>query len=279
MRGAQQFSVLRWCIRGAVLWAALSGFDGGFAVLAEETFEKTNSAWFEKVEPGGRVSVDNPYGNIYARFGGYENEVEILASIQRIDNGRPPLQVRRTVVEGGLTIVVEPAEADTPDTPDSLDERRDRIDLVIFVPQGLTLDARTQKDMIEAKGLKGDIKASSVQGDINIRSITGRVDAESSRGRIYAGLESNVTQEHQHFSTVTGEIEIHLWEDAVMQVDLATSGEISTDFTLRIEHRRFEEPGKFGYATLGEGGPRLTLQSKRGRIRLLRLQKDFKLPK
>jgi len=263
------------CVGAAVFIAVTTVFGGGFAVLAEETFEKTNSAWFEKVEPGGRVSVDNPYGNIYARFGGYENEVEILASIQRIDSGRPPLEVRRTVVEGGLTIVVEPAEADTPDT---LAERRDRIDLVLFVPKGMILDARTEKDMIEAKGLKSDIKARSVQGDINIRSITGSVDAESSRGRIYAGLESNVTQAHQHFSTITGEIEIHLWEDAVMQVDLATSGEISTDFTLRIEHRRFEEPGKFGYATLGEGGPRLTLQSKRGRIRLLRLQRDFKLP-
>ena len=275
MRGKLHRSGCRLCVGAVGFIAIATVLGGGCAVLAEETFEKTNSAWFEKVESGGRVSVDNPYGNIYARFGGYENEVEILASIQRIDSGRPPLHVRRTVVEGGLTIVVEPAEADTPDT---LAERRDRIDLVLFVPKGLTLDARTERDMIEAKGLKSDIKARSVQGDINIRSITGRVDAESSRGRIYAGLESNVTQEHQHFSTITGEIEIHLWEDAVMQVDLATSGEISTDFTLRIEHRRFEEPGKFGYATLGEGGPRLTLQSKRGRIRLLRLQRDFKLP-
>lgn len=271
MRGAQQFSILRWCIRGAVLWAALSGFGGGFAVLAEETFEKSNSVWFEKIEPGGRVSIDNPYGNIYARFGGYENEVEIMASIQRIDTGKPALQVRRTPVDGGLKISVAAAGSAGGEA------RRDRIDLVVFIPQGMTLDARTEKDYIEAKGLKSDVKASSVQGDIYIRSITGRVEAETSRGRIYAALETGVTQQQQNFSTVTGEIEIHLWEDAVMQVDLATSGEISTDFSLRIEHRRFEEPGKYGTATLGEDGPRLTLRSKRGQIRLLRLQKDFKL--
>ena len=240
-------------------------------MLAEETFEKSNSVWFETIEPGGRVSVDNPYGTIYARFGGYEDEVEIMASIQLIDSGKPPLQVRRTAVDGGLQISVEPTEAGGGEA------RRDRIDLVVFIPKGVALDARTEKDLIEAKGLKSDVKASSVQGDITIRSITGRVEAETSRGRISAALENNVTQQHQNFSTVTGEIEIHLWEDAVMQVDLATSGEISTDFTLRIEHRRFEEPGKYGYATLGEDGPRLTLRSKRGNIRLLRLQKDFKL--
>ena len=42
-----------------------------------------------------------------------------------------------------------------------------------------------------------------------------------------------------------------------MTVSIATSGEISTDFSIEIEHRPFEEPGK------------------RGRVRLLRLQRQF----
>ena len=57
---------------------------------------------------------------------------------------------------------------------------------------------------------------------------------------------------------------------------LATSGRISTDFSLEIEHLRFEEPGKHGTATLGKGGPGLTIVSKRGAISLLRQQKFFK---
>ena len=75
--------------------------------------------------------------------------------------------------------------------------------------------------------------------------------------------------------SIDGDIEVYLWEDASMEVHLATSGEISTDFTIEIEHRRFEEPGKHGRATLGAGGSVLSLHSKRGRVRLFRLQRDF----
>jgi hypothetical protein len=61
-----------------------------------------------------------------------------------------------------------------------------------------------------------------------------------------------------------------------MKVAIATSGEISTDFSLTIDHRRFEEPGKQAVAIIGDGGPQLSLYSKRGRVRLLRLPRHFK---
>jgi hypothetical protein len=77
-------------------------------------------------------------------------------------------------------------------------------------------------------------------------------------------------------TTETGEIEVYLWEDADLDVRIATSGEISTDFSIDIEHRRFEEPGKHAVATVGKGGAELALRSKRGPVRLLRLQKYFK---
>jgi hypothetical protein len=89
-------------------------------------------------------------------------------------------------------------------------------------------------------------------------------------------LENGVTAEAQQLSTITGDIEVYLWEDAGMEVDIKTSGEISTDFSIAVEHRRFEEPGKHATAIVGGGGPGLSLYSKRGRVKLLRLQKDFK---
>ena len=49
-----------------------------------------------------------------------------------------------------------------------------------------------------------------------------------------------------------------------------------TDFSIDIEHRRFEEPGKIAVATVGKGGPGLDLSSKRGPILLLRLPRHFK---
>lgn len=236
--------------------------------LAGETASRETRSWVETVETGTTVRVDNPYGNVYSRFGGYKNEVEIQATFQRLESDRPPLEVTLSPAEPGLDVRVGPAQGAL--------ETRDRADLVIFVPRGVRLDARTEDGLIEAKGLKGDLIASSIKGDILVRGIEGRVQAKTARGRISAVIESDAGGEPQSLTTQTGEIELHLWEDANFDVHIATSGIISTDFSLEIEHHRFEEPGKSATARVGRGGPRLTLSSKRGDVRLLQLQRDFK---
>lgn len=253
---------------------------GAESPQVEDSWQKNNYQWFEKIEPGGGVQVVNPYGNIYARFGGYEHQVEILATIQRLEQELPELEVVfRHTDGGGLEVTVAPsapAEGDGSPSPPTAEETRDRVDLVLFVPQGAALHARTEADRIEVKGLDGDLIAESVKGDIWVRKIKGAVQARSERGQISAMLESGVTRKPQEISTRTGEIEVHLWEDANMDVTIETSGEISTDFSMRIEHRRFEEPGKHAVAIVGEEGPQLSLLSKRGRVRLLRLPRHFK---
>lgn len=257
-----------------------------FAVLVcaespqvQESWTKKTQQWFERIEPGGRVRVANPYGNIYARFGGYENQVEILATIQRLESDLPELEVVFRHDEEGLDVTVAPggpAGADAAPAPPGPLPTRDRVDLVLFVPQGAALHARTAADRIEVKGLEGDLVAESEKGDVWIRKVKGNVRARTERGQISAMLETGVTAAAQEFTTVTGEIEVHLWEDADMNVTIATSGEISTDFSMQIEHHRLEEPGKRAVAIVGEGGPELSLYSKRGRVRLLRLLRHFK---
>jgi hypothetical protein len=116
----------------------------------------------------------------------------------------------------------------------------------------------------------------TIKGDVTLRGIEGAVDIASERGTVTALLESAVTEKPQRFESITGDIEVTIYEDAAHDVRLATSGLISTDFSLEIEHRRFEEPGKRARATIGNGGPGLTITSKRGRISLLRQQKFFK---
>ena len=103
---------------------------------AEDSWKKVTIQEFATIETGGTVRVDNPHGNIYARFGGYENEVEVLATIQQLDGDLPGLKLDISPAEGGLDISVKPAKSDAGETSD-------RIDLVVFVPKGATLDART----------------------------------------------------------------------------------------------------------------------------------------
>jgi hypothetical protein len=235
----------------------------------EAAVDRESRQWMETVRGGGTLRVENPYGDVYARFGGYEGQVEILATIQHLDPV-PHLEVERDEVDSGLRVRVRPGS----DEGGGSSATRNRVDLVVFVPQGARLDVETREGKIEAKGLRSDLIASSIGGDIRIRGIEGHVQAKSTRGRLSATLLSAVTDLGQALATETGEIEVYLWEDADLDVRIATSGEITTDFSIEIEHRRHEEPGKHATATVGDGGPALTLSSKRGDIRLLRLQKQ-----
>lgn len=258
----------RWGVPCALaVMLLIAGFGTPFAdepELVKETFQ-----WFDPVRPGETARVSNPHGSIFARFGGYGEQLEILATRQRIEAGREALEVERRRVEGGLDVVVVDPEQDP-------DGRRDRIDLVVFVPKGVALEASTDDGSMEIKKLKSDLTASSVTGDIYIRGIGGRVNAKSARGSLEVTLSSGATDETQRLSTQTGDIMVHVWEDAAVDARLSTSGEISTDFSLTIEHRRLEEPSKHAVATINGGGPRLEMTSKRGRLRLLRLQKDYR---
>ena len=244
----------------------------------EPFYERNNQQWLEAIEPGGVVRVFNPYGNVYARFGGYEHEVELQATVQRLEPERPGLAVEVARAGSGLEVRVGyPAGSDgSRIDADGPIDTRDRIDLVIFVPEETTFDVETIDGRIEAKGLHSDVNAASKTGEIMLRKLGGRVRVTNERGRVSAMLQTGVTDRPQEIVTVTGEIEVHVWEDANLDVKVATSGEISTDFSMTIEHRRFEEPGKHAAAVVGKGGPKLTLRSKRGRVRLLRLQKNFK---
>jgi hypothetical protein len=236
----------------------------------ENQWRKDSSGWTETIRTGETVRVVNPFGDVYSRFGGYENEVEVLATHQWLERDRPELQVLISRADDGLNVTVAPG-----DGPSDLDTR-ERVDLVVFVPRGATLDAQSHDGRIEVKKLQGNVIASSLKGDLTITSVKGRVLAKSSRGRITATLATGATQESQEFVTETGDVEVHVEEDAHMNVHLATSGEICTDFSIDIEHRRFEEPSKHAVAIVGQGGPRLRLASKQGRVCLRRLQTDFR---
>ena len=242
---------------------------------AEGPLNKQVEEWFESVQPDGTIRVRNAFGNVHARFGGYEGQAEILATTQRLEDEAPELRVERLSVEKGLNVTVDFALAEGEARPAD-DATRDRVDLVLFVPRGVRLDIETEDGLIAVKKLKSDVVASSRTGDLQIKSVNGNVQAKTVHGRIEATLETGATADAQTFSTVTGDIEIWVWEDARSDVQMATSGEISTDFSIQIEHRRFEEPSKFATATLGGGGPELSLHSKKGRVKLLRLQKNFR---
>lgn len=70
--------------------------------------------------------------------------------------------------------------------------------------------------------------------------------------------------------TVTGDITARLDASVPVTIALATSGEITTDFTIDVEFKYHQEPAKLGTVSLERGGESVHLTSRRGAIRLLR---------
>ena len=146
------------CLFALVILVAAGHLPAGESV-PEEFHGKTTQEWLETVRPGQAVRVMNLFGNVHARFGGYEGQVEILAAVQRLETDLPELQVRVSHSEQALDISVG-----TVDAADEKIETRDRVDLVVFVPQGSPLDVRTEDGLIDAKKLKSEVVASSRTG-------------------------------------------------------------------------------------------------------------------
>ena len=76
--------------------------------------------------------------------------------------------------------------------------------------------------------------------------------------------------------TVTGDITAWVDPDAEATIVLATSGEITTDFSIVIDFRYHEEPAKHGRltiragATIEGGATKVRLTSRRGAVSVLR---------
>jgi len=76
----------RWGWLHLVLLAvSFSPLVAGESQQAKEPWKPATRQWIETVAAGKRLKLVNPYGDIHVRFGGYENKVEIVATISAWD--------------------------------------------------------------------------------------------------------------------------------------------------------------------------------------------------
>lgn len=71
--------------------------------------------------------------------------------------------------------------------------------------------------------------------------------------------------------TDTGTITLRVEAASDLAVDLATSGEITVDFSVSIDYRHHQEPSKQGRIVLGSATSSVSLSSNTGSIRVLKL--------
>lgn len=71
-------------------------------------------------------------------------------------------------------------------------------------------------------------------------------------------------------ATVTGDVTLEVDPGGDFDVALATSGEITVDFSVAIDYRYHSEPAKHGRVLIGSGKTNVRLTSRRGVVSVLR---------
>ncbi len=228
------------------------------------------ASWQGELTGSSLLEVSNPFGDLRLRYGGSGRTVEVAVALQQLDPAGSRLELVVNEKADPATVrVVRSAAAEPPPATPGVDPSR--ADMVVMVPRGIAVRARTDGGLAESVGLESDVELETSAGQIRVRSTRGRVTARSDRGEISAMLLAGVTKAPQRFSTVTGSIEVWVSDQCAFDVALATSGRLITDFSMQVEHRDREEPDKVGTARVGEGGQPLELRSRRGDLSIRRL--------
>lgn len=225
----------------------------------DELIRQDFSATLTDAQP---VVVDNPYGDVRLRFGGYKEQLEIQVVAQK------PAKASSILVQPGIADGTYRIAPRLP--PDTLVVEGQRLDLVVFVPLGHPVSVRTESGVIESRGIRAAIDLRSTSGNISIRGTKGEIHAETGPGTIEASLLHAAPGSHQRLATSTGSIVLAVNDDLDARVQLATSAAFATEYSLQIERLPGQEPNKRAIALIGEQESELIVESRRGEIRLQR---------
>ena len=219
---------------------------------------------------GSKITIHNPFGDVRLRRGGEEGGYEVAAVLQQLGEPGRRLEVRIDRAEEHMLVEVVQKNTSPATTSASREPDRSRADLVMMVPDGVTVSVTTDAGSIEAKGVQAELQLESVSGSIRAAEVDGDISGRSVSGEIHVVLGSRRARSDQVFESVTGPIAVWLPPQARYQVTMATSGNLTTDFSLHVEHHEHQEPDKIGTARIGSDGPEIRMQSRRGHLFLRR---------
>jgi hypothetical protein len=226
---------------------------------AQQALERDNQE--RQLAKGVPLQIDNPYGDVRLRFGGYRDTLEWRSVAQ---NAASPNKIGLTGTEGPVYVLAARLPAGTTLAPTQ------RVDLTVYVPLGHDIEVITERGLIEARGVKASLKIRSIGGDIALRGVEGKLDVETSGGSIEAQLEPAPAGSQQRIATSTGTILLGLGDDLNAHLNLASSGVFATEFSVQIEQLVGQEPNKHGRVEIGKPDAQIEIYSKRGDIHLRR---------
>ncbi len=199
--------------------------------------------WAKEVDgpqPITAIEVRNDFGDIRARAAG-DRRLEAWMVVQRLDPAgeRLGFTVERRGEVVALVVAYPPGRVRDAD-PSLPKDSYDRLDLVVYVPKGVSLRAHTLRGQVEVRRLKSDVEAATLDGPIFLAT-SGSVRARSASGAVTALLDKEVLSAEGPpllLESEAGAIRVSLPPSAEAELRAETAGPLSTNLpVLRSEAR------------------------------------------
>ncbi len=257
-----------------VIAALLAAGIPGAAARAQSNGE-TTTHWAWKIPTGGWITVRSLNGRVTAHHtDGDSVTVTATKHVRRGDAAYVRYDVQRYGDDKQNVLVCALWGDDASCSPtdyDSRNESRDRsnqiaVDFDIGMPAGVKIAARTVNSDVAITGVTSEVRAHTVNGRVNVETEGGPVSASSVNGSVHATMLHYRPTQDMRFSTVNGSVVVELPEVVDANVELSTvNGRFTTDFPVtlsgRIDPRHLR-------ATLGKGGPTITMRTVNGNVEL-----------
>jgi DUF4097 and DUF4098 domain-containing protein YvlB len=141
----------------------------------------------------------------------------------------------------------------------------------IEVPDGLTVTVKTMNGAVRLDNVDGQITAGTTNGNVTGNAITGAVQGSSVNGSVSINLDE--VKGDVQLTTVNGAVRMEVPPTADVELQAATvNGRVSVDDALAFadvpNNRSNTGPPTSFRGRLNKGGPRVTLQTTNGPIRV-----------
>jgi hypothetical protein len=274
--------------------ARLAQQQPSFRAASQEDFR-----WAGRLARGQQIEIRGIVGDVTAAPASGD-QVEVVG--RRV--GKDAHRVRIEVVETGEGVIVcaiyprsewsgnrgnrdsgsrrsdDPCGNDSDDGEQGGEIEADdaQIEFTVRVPAGVKFATRIVAGDVNATALRSAVDVATVSGDVEV-STTGTARASTVSGDVQATF-GETDGEDMDFASVSGDVTLRLAGNVGAEVSAHTlSGEIDSDFDLRVRGEGEDDDGKSfridigsqASGTIGRGGPKLSVNTVSGNIRLERV--------
>lgn len=222
--------------------------------------------WYQELESGGEVVIDNPFGDVYVRHNRGGSRVGISGVVQRLGKDQPTERLALRAAPGRVAL-----EVDFPGAPDKLGVygRPGRVDLTVLVPAGSTLRIRTRDGNATGKRVQANLDVQSDAGRIDF-STTGWAKARSSSGDISLVLIGEGGGRSVELDSERGALRMEVPVLAAATFDIDAPAGLSAEPAALLAQLRKQGEGAWRgtWARPGQDPNHLKLRTRAGQVRL-----------